>query len=501
MFNIGALKKLSEKFIKKEFPDNIKSLSDIEFFLSEILNWENSISRQEQLTGQRYYEGVHDIKNRKRTAIGEGGRLISVDNLPNNKIIDNQYAKAVDQKVNYLLGNPAVMKADNECYTEKLNWILDKVFFKTMQQICRDSLNCGIGWLYVYYDENGELSFKRFKPFDIIPFWKDESHNELDYVIRIYPVVKYIGKKKTILKKVEIYSISGIKRYILSGGKLTEDKENPSSAYVKYSDGKNIINLNWDKIPIIPFKYNSEEIPLIRRCKELQDSINEMFSDFMNNIQEDSRNTILVIKNYDGTDLGEFRRNLASYGAVKVRSIEGADGGIETLNINVNSDNYKAIINELKKALIENAKSFDSKDDRLSGQANQMNIQSMYSDIDIDSKGMEVEYLASFDKLLWFVDKHLYNTGIGDFSNEKVNITFNKNILMNETDAVNNTKNSMGVISNETMLSHHPWVDDVKEELERLKNENEENMSYYSQPLSSEHINTEYDSDDKTEEF
>ena len=70
---------------------------------------------------------------------------------------------------------------------------------------------------------------------------------------------------------------------------------------------------------MIPFKYNKQEIPLLNRVKELQDAINTMISDFENNMQEDARNTILILKNYDGQDLGEFRRNLAAYGAVKVR--------------------------------------------------------------------------------------------------------------------------------------------------------------------------------------
>ena len=79
-----------------------------------------------------------------------------------------------------------------------------------------------------------------------------------------------------------------------------------------------------------------------------------MLSDFENNLQEDARNTILVLKNYDGTNLGEFRKNLATYGAVKVRSDGEAGGGVETLEINVNSDNYKAILEIFKKAIIEN---------------------------------------------------------------------------------------------------------------------------------------------------
>lgn len=76
---------------------------------------------------------------------------------------------------------------------------------------------------------------------------------------------------------------------------------------------------NWQRVPLIPLKANEQETPLLKRVKSLQDGINVMLSDFENNMQEDARNTILVLKNYDGTNLGEFRKNLATYGAVKVR--------------------------------------------------------------------------------------------------------------------------------------------------------------------------------------
>jgi hypothetical protein len=53
----------------------------------------------------------------------------------------------------------------------------------------------------------------------------------------------------------------------------------------------------------------------------LQDAINITLSDFENNMQEDPRNTILILKNYDGENLAEFRANLAAYGAVKVKTM------------------------------------------------------------------------------------------------------------------------------------------------------------------------------------
>ena len=42
------------------------------------------------------------------------------------------------------------------------------------------------------------------------------------------------------------------------------------------------------------------------------------------------------------------------------------------------------LLSLLKDAIIENARGYDAKDDRMSGDPNQMNIQSMYSDIDLD---------------------------------------------------------------------------------------------------------------------
>ena len=49
--------------------------------------------------------------------------------------------------------------------------------------------------------------------------------------------------------------------------------------------------------------------------------------------------------------------------------------------------------------MIENARGYDAKDDRLGGNPNQMNIQSMYSDIDLDANGMETEFQAAFEEL------------------------------------------------------------------------------------------------------
>ena len=211
----------------------------------------------------------------------------------------------------------------------------------------------------------------------------------------------------------------------------------------------------------------------------MQDGLNEIESQWQDQMQEDPRNTIMVLVNYDGENLGEFRRNLATYGAVKVRSDSSGGGDVRTLQIEVNAENYQTLVAQFKKAIIENCMGYDAKDDRLGGNANEMNIKSMYSDIELDANGMETEYQAAFEELIWFITCHISNTGGGDFENEQYELIFNRDILISESSAIADCKNSMGVISNETIVANHPWVDDVQGELDRLAAEKEENLDLY----------------------
>ena len=135
---------------------------------------------------------------------------------------------------------------------------------------------------------------------------------------------------------------------------------------------------------------------------------------------------------------------------------------------------YTEYITQLHKALIENARGFDAKDDRMAKNPNEMNLRSMYSDIDLDADMMETQFQAALDQLLWFVDRHLINTGQGNFTNEDVTFTFNRNMIVNDSDAIANVSKSEGLVSKETLLAHHPYVTDVKAEMERLDKEQQD---------------------------
>ena len=164
-----------------------RGMTETQFFAAEIKEWKESKRRKDQLKGELYYEGQHDILKRHRTIIGEDGKLQTVNNLPNNRQIDNQYALMVDQKTNYIVGKPITVNCENKTYVDLLSKIMDKRFSRLLKYVCEDALKGGIGWLYPYYSDKGQLVFKHFPAYDILPFWEDDDHTILDCAIRLYP--------------------------------------------------------------------------------------------------------------------------------------------------------------------------------------------------------------------------------------------------------------------------------------------------------------------------
>lgn len=450
-------------------------MTDAQFIVQEIHRFWRSKRCRDMVDGDLYYRGKHDILHKKRTAIGENGELITLDNLPNSRIVDNQFRKMVDQKANYLVGQPFVIRSENQEFADALQpYLMTKQFSRLIKAVTRDALCCGIGWLYPYYDDNGSLTFRRLRPYEVIPLWADEEHMRLDAAIRVYDMTEYVGNTEKVVHRVEVYDDTGIHYFTLDGGNLTPI-EPFNAPYIMAGDQA----YNWEHIPLVAFKCDAEETPLLTRCRSMQDGLNEIESQWQDQMQEDPRNTIMVLVNYDGENLGEFRRNLATYGAVKVRSDSSGGGDVRTLQIEVNAENYQTLVQQFKKAIIENCMGYDAKDDRLGSNANEMNIKSMYSDIELDTNGMETEYQAAFEELIWFITCHIANVGGGDFENEQYELIFNRDILISESSAIADCKNSMGVISNETIVANHPWVDDVQGELDRLAAEKEENLDLY----------------------
>ena len=216
------------------------------FIEKEIREWKASIERSNMLTGEKYYRGLQDILHKERQVIDSDGKLSKVDNLPNNKIVDNQYAKMVDQKTNYLVGKPLTIQCENKKYQKILTDIFNVEFNAQLLKLGRNALNAGKAWIQPYYNETGDFAFKIIKPYEIKCNWKDDEHTKLDYAMRIYTIIEVNGTEEKYKEKVDIYAEDGICHFDLTpGGKLIPRTPFKESYFLLNAEEP----YNWNKIP------------------------------------------------------------------------------------------------------------------------------------------------------------------------------------------------------------------------------------------------------------
>ena len=457
--------------------------SDIHKLEIILRTWLASPQRKEQLLAEQYYLGNQDILQREKKVIGADGNLTTIDNVVNNKIVDNVYAKLVNQKTSYCLGKPLLIDTEDDEYLKLLTKVFNKKNHRTLRELAQFAVNEGIAYIYPYYNEEGEFKFAIFPAHEICPIWKDKRHHELEAAMRYYPEDVFTANDDVEqIYHVDLFTTQGITHFRYQGASLIIDDD----AHTDYMYVESV-GYNWTRLPIMPSKYNSEEIPLIRRVKTLQDALNEVLSNFKDNMDEDPRTSILILKNYDGTNIQEFRQNLATYGVIKVTTVDGVQGDVDALKVEVNSANYQAILMQLKRAIIENGYGFDAKEERMDGDPNQMNIESMYTDIDLDVDAMESEFQAGFEDLKWFIDQYFIHTGKPDYSEEQVTFIFDRDFFINENAKIDNVMKSVGLVSKKTLLTHHPMVTNVLRELELLKQEEKEALEQTKAELDIQH--------------
>lgn len=475
MFN-GVLEQFGLKY--EDYNEIIQKgaaqgIGETEFIALELKRWLDSPQRKIMLLGDMYYN--YDVEPEERAVLwntdADGAPIWK--KVTDGWILDNQYAQQVDKKVSYILGKPFALQTVNDRYSGWLEQVFDDDFRLMLYEVAVDSYNTGLSWVHPYFNENGQLAFRQFPALEVLPFWADDEHTELDMAARCYIRFRYENRTRVIDQHVDVYKPQGVEHYLMVNGQLEALPEKPFTAYGVDGTGE---AYSWNRVPLVAFKANTREMPLIKRGKDLQKSLNEVRAAWNKNMTDHVEDNILVIKEYGGESLRDFKDKLSRYGAVNVHG----DGGIEVLRLQRDSASYAAYLSDTKKALVEAYRGFDAKDERMGSNPNQMNIKSMYADIDLDADVIERQFAQSFDSLLWFVDEYLKLAGVGDFSMEKVKLTFNRNMMTNEADIIEEIRNSQGIVSDETLLANHPFVHDVKEEQKRLARQQEQQMEQFA---------------------
>lgn len=483
------------------------------FISSNIAEFKNSKLFKMMNTAEKYYVNENDIESKKRKTIGEDGKVVEDLILPNNQISHPSLRNTIDEKVTYVFGKPFSIKCENEKFREILEQdFFDDEFMAKLKRLATDAYKKGISYLQPGFDKDGKLDFKFRSGDKIIPFWRDDEHRELDAFILFYQIRVYdlSGNYKDV-DYIEFVDESGVYKYT---------QETSTTAIVPYDTGNiepanghfNVIvedengqekeqKMLWEKLPLIAFKANADEYPILKSIKSLIDGYDTGVSDLADSIG-DLPYSIKIIVNYDGQDLGELARNLYKYRMVKV-----TDGGdVKSLTQSIDVTAINSYLDRLKDDICEYGRTVNDKS-AIAVNASGKALDRLYNKIDTDAGDIITEFKQALQNVLWFIKWYLKNTGAGDFTNEKVQFVFNTDKPTDETTIIANCVASKGIISDETILANHPWVTDVEMEKKQLEKQQEEQMNqllnmgdYGQDPEQDKDLQNNDDEQDQQEE-
>lgn len=437
---------------------------------------------------EQYYRNRSDVQSKTNR----------IAKRSNTKIEHPFLWKFVNQKARYLLAKPWSVACEDKAYSEALGEVFDKTFRRKIKSLGKGAVRSGIAWLQPYFND-GKLAFMRIPSTELIPIWNDPEHTDLYAFIHVYDQTIFIGNRKHTITHAEFWWSGGVKWYVtdaFSGSRATDfhvDKEHGSEETDWTEPHFYVGNkaYNWEIPPIVWLKYNEEEIPLCHFVKDLIDDVNWQTSVTADTLR-DIANFVYVLRGYGGQDLGEFVQELQDALAIKVDN----DGGVDKLAAELNIDAVMAFLGKQRRDLYDFASSVDTKDPDL-GNASGTAINFRYMDLQGDCEDLADELQDTFQRLKVFLDLYFQVVGKGDFTDVDFDIIFNMDMPVNESDVINNVRNSDGIISKRTQLQNHPWVEDVQEEIDQIAKEKKEAAEMFGEGLFDDHLGAGGHEDDQ----
>ena len=448
---------------------------------------------------ERYYKGDNDIKRKRKITRARDGQRGADNPLrkADNKIANNFYNFLVDQKVDYLLGYPIIIDVGSKQGNEKLSAVLGTHFMKQLQHVGINASNCKVGWIHVWknvtergYDENGnptaetELEYGVVDSKQIKAQWGGPFNQDLLAVRRTYEVTdddglvwevtEYWDKEKCYSYKKEKSgpNSSLIENNCYLDFNVVTGEMEPTNEYIH----------GFDEVPFIAFFNNQFHLNDLKGIKGYIDSYDIVYSGYVDDL-EDVAEIIFILENLGGTLIEDFMRDLKDKGAVKVISNEETKTDVRTLTIDIPVDARNALLDTARKNIFEQGRGVDPMPEsygNTSGEA----LKYMYANLALKAKATQNEFEVSIERFIKLIcnDQGIPYT-------EPIKQTWTPNRINNDTDTINNIKNSYGIVSLQTILENHPWVKNVEDELERLAEEQDQKNNDVLEQAMSDYIN------------
>lgn len=319
-----------------------------------------------------------------------------------------------------------------------------------------DALIYGTACELMYIDNAGQTRFRLINPISCFGIYDDSLTGDLMYFVRMYEADAW---DETDLYYVDVYSDVDIKHYQMSGmnGYLT-----------LIGKEKHYFSQCPANIFALP-----DEKSVFDCILTLQDAVNELVSSEIDDYSAfcDAYLTLT------GVDADE--EDIAKSKANRVFVLpEGAK--TEWLTKNANDAQVENILKRIHDSIYRTAKCPDfSSETFVGGVSSGIAIQYRLSGMEHKAGIIEGRMKKALQRRIEIICG-IVSLKLGEEVFRDINIEFKRNIPEDITSTVNVVNSLKGTISDATLLSQIPFVDDVNAELEAVQKQKQENMALYS---------------------
>ena len=396
---------------------------------------------------ERYYVGDHDILHSERTDKTGG----------DNRIVNNMARYITDTATGYFLGQPVVYSSENEEYLQTIQDIFDyndeQDHNTELGKQCSIKGDC---FEMLYLDEDGRIRLGLVFPENLILFYETES--EFTSPLAAIRMVRGMDKNGNILLRVEFWTWTQV-IYLQSfnGGVLevTGWKEH-----------------YWNDVPFCEYVNNRERIGDFEGVLSEIDAYNRVQSNTANYFQynDDAILKVTRLGDVDSKDIAQMKRERA------VILEDGGDVGwiLKTVD-DTALENYK---NRLREDIHLGANVPNMTDEAFGGNLSGVAVSYKLWGLEQICAIKERKFKRALQRRIELIT-HVLNLLGHNYDYRDLDMQFRRNKPQNILEQSQIIGNLSSMLPKETLLQLLPFVDNPKEELEKLEEEKQEGVESF----------------------
>ena len=178
-----------------------------------------------------------------------------------------------------------------------------------------------------------------------------------------------------------------------------------------------------------------------------------------------------VIQGYGGDTASAIAKKLKINKAV---NITDSSGSVEARQIELSMNGRLELLKRLRKDIFEFGQGIDTDPDALGNSPSGVSLKFQYTLLELKASGVAVKLKQCIKELLGYMIEDYNRKHNTDYDVSILKIALKRNAITNDYETVQMIQMSKGILSDETLLSMHPFVEEISMEEDAVKGEKAE---------------------------